>query len=278
MMNFERFSRLTKLIIYSGLLALSASILVPIFWMTYTGFKTKAEIMANPFSLPQSLKVINFVDAWKMADFTTLYANTLTVTLVSVLGLLIFCSAAGYAFAHFQFKGHQLLFIYFLIGMMIPPQIIMIPGFKIMSVLSLRNSLLSVIFTYLAWVPFGIFFFRAYFLGMPKSLIDASRIDGASELRIFWQIFLPLAKPAMVTVGVFYFVWIYSDFLWPLIYLQETDVRTVTMGMMYFEGRYTSNWHLQMAALSIATWPPVLFYLSFRNQIQKGLVDGALKM
>lgn len=277
-MNFKEFSLPVKILIYCVLCVILLTVVLPIFWMTYTAFKTPEEIFESPFSLPRSLYLENFKEAWKLANFTLLYRNSLIITIVSVSGLMLFCSAAGYAFARFRFRGSHILFLYFLAGMMIPPQVIMIPGFKVMSMLRLRNTLFSVIFTYLAWVPFAIFFFRAYFLGIPKELADAARIDGASELGIFWRIMLPLATPALVTVGIFYFVWIFNDFLWPLIYLQEARVRTVTLGMMNFQGRYTSLWNLQMAALSIATWPPIIVYLLLRKRIQKGLTEGALKM
>ena len=179
--------------------------------------------------------------------------------------------------AHFEFRGRMLIFFYFLLGMMIPPQVILIPAFKIMNTIGLVNTYFAVILTYLAWVPFAIFFFRAYFLGIPKDLIEAAKIDGASDLVIFFQIMMPLAKPAVVTVAIIYFVWIFNDFMWPLIYLNDMDLRTVTLGMMSFQGRYVAETTLKTAALMLATMPPMIVFLIFRNQIQSGLVDGALK-
>jgi ABC-type glycerol-3-phosphate transport system permease component len=161
--------------------------------------------------------------------------------------------------------------------MMIPPQVILIPSFKIMGILHLHDNYLALFLTYWSWVPFAIFFLRATFLSIPKELISAARIDGCSEFGIFWRIMAPLAMPGIVTVGIFYFVWIFNDFLWPLIYIRDASLRTITLGMMNFHGKYTSLWNLQMAALSLATWPPIIIYLLFRNQIQKGLTEGALK-
>jgi ABC-type glycerol-3-phosphate transport system permease component len=245
--------------------------------MTYTALKTPQEITADPFALPTTLFFGNFIKAFEVANFGRLIFNSLFVTSISVLGLLIFCSAAAYAFAAFKFKGAQFLFIYFLIGMMIPPQVILIPSFKIISTLHLQDNYFSLFFTYWSWVPFAIFFLRATFMSIPKELILAARIDGCNEFGIFWRIMIPLAMPGIVTVGIFYFVWIFNDFLWPLIYIRDTSMRTLTLGMMNFHGKYTSLWNLQMAALSLATWPPVIVYLLFRNRIQKGLTEGALK-
>ncbi len=276
-MKSSEVSFISKLLIYFVLILILITILFPVIWMTYTAFKTPQEITADPFALPTTLFFGNFIKAFEVANFGRLILNSLFVTSVSVLGLLIFCSAAAYAFAVFKFKGAQYLFIYFLIGMMIPPQVILIPSFKIISTLNLQDNYLSLFFTYWSWVPFAIFFLRATFMSIPKELILAARIDGCNEFGIFWRIMIPLAMPGIVTVGIFYFVWIFNDFVWPLIYIRDTSMRTLTLGMMNFHGKYTSLWNLQMAALSLATWPPVIVYLLFRSKIQKGLTEGALK-
>lgn len=276
-MKSSEINFVSKLLIYFVLILILITILFPVIWMTYTALKTPQEITADPFALPTTLFFGNFVKAFEVANFGRLILNSLFVTSVSVLGLLIFCSAAAYAFAAFKFKGAQFLFIYFLIGMMIPPQVILIPSFKIISTLHLQDNYFSLFFTYWSWVPFAIFFLRATFMSIPKELILAARIDGCNEFGIFWRIMIPLAMPGIVTVGIFYFVWIFNDFLWPLIYIRDTSMRTLTLGMMNFHGKYTSLWNLQMAALSLATWPPVIVYLLFRNRIQKGLTEGALK-
>jgi ABC-type glycerol-3-phosphate transport system permease component len=276
-MDFARFPLPAKVAAYALLFAFAASIILPFGWMIITSFKSNAEFTTNPFGLPITWEMANFAKAWETGHFLRLYANSMMITLTSVAGLVLTCSAAGYAFAHFGGARSRLLFLYFLAGMMIPPQVILIPAFKVMSSLGLVNSPLSVILTYLAWVPFAIFFFRAYFAGVPKELIEAARIDGASELSIFFRVMLPLARPAIVTVGIIYFVWIFNDFMWPLVYLNDESLRTVTLGMMNFEGKYSSEMTLKTAALTLATLPPMIVFILFRKQIQGGLVEGALK-
>jgi ABC-type glycerol-3-phosphate transport system permease component len=276
-MEFARFSWPVRIAAMLLILALVASVVLPFGWMILTSFKTNADFVTNPFGLPTTWETANFAKAWETGHFLRLYANSLFITVTSVVGLVLTCSAAGYAFAHFGGRGAKLLFLYFLAGMMIPPQVILIPAFKVMSAIGLVNNPLSVILTYLAWVPFAIFFFRAYFAGVPKELIEAARIDGASELSIFFRIMLPLARPAIVTVGIIYFVWIFNDFMWPLVYLNDDSLRTVTLGMMNFEGKYTSEMTLKTAALTLATLPPMIIFILFRKQIQGGLVEGALK-
>jgi ABC-type glycerol-3-phosphate transport system permease component len=276
-MEFGRFPLPARLAAMLLLIGLAASVLLPFGWMLMTSFKSNADFLANPFGLPQTWVTGNFAAAWQTGHFLRLYSNSLAITLVSVGGIVLTCSAAGYAFAHFGGRGARLLFLYFLAGMMIPPQVILIPAFKVMSSLGLVNNPLAVIFTYLAWVPFAIFFFRAYFAGVPKELIEAARIDGASEWTIFHRVMLPLARPAVVTVGIIYFVWIFNDFMWPLVYLNDDRLRTVTLGMMNFEGKYTAEMTLKTAALTLATLPPLIVFIIFRKQIQGGLIEGALK-
>ncbi|BCP55186.1 sugar ABC transporter permease [Kaistia sp. 32K] len=262
---------------YGLLFALSASVVLPFIWMVLTALKTTAEINQSPFSWPATPNLGVFVDAWIQGNFTRLYLNSLGITIVAVTGLIALCSAAGYALAHYRFKGREALFLYFLAGMMIPPQVIMVPSFKLMASLGLINTYASVILTYFAWVPFAIFFFRAYFSGIPKELAEAARVEGVSEWNIFVRIMLPLAKPAMATVGIVYFIWIFNDFMWPLIYLNDQSLRTVTLGMMAFQGSHAALMNLKVAALLIATGPPLVIFLVFRRQIQSGLIEGALK-
>ncbi len=180
------------------------------------------------------------------------------------------------AFAHFRFPAKSFRFFYFLAGMMVPPQVILIPAFKMMSLMGLVNTYYPVILTYLAWVPFAIYFL-AYFEGIPAELVEAVRIDGASEIAIFFRIMLPLARPAAVIVAIIYVVWICNDFMWPLVYLTNNVMRTATLGMMNFQGQYSSATTLKTAALMLATLPPVIVFLIFRRQIQGGLVEGAVK-
>jgi raffinose/stachyose/melibiose transport system permease protein len=276
-MTFTNFPFWFRIVAYFLLLTLLVSVLFPFVWMFLTSFKSLEEYAVNPFGFPAKFEITNFVEAWNVGGFLRLYANSLFITIISVTGIVISCSAAGYVFAHFRFRGRNILFLYFLTGMMIPPQVILIPAFKLMSSLGLVNTYFSVILTYLAWVPFAIFFFRAYFIGIPKELVEAARIDGASELSIFFRIMLPLARPAVVTVAIIYFVWIFNDFIWPLVYLNNNELRTVTLGMMNFQGQYSSAITLKTAALTLATLPPIIVFVLFRKQIQGGLVEGALK-
>ena len=252
-------------------------VIFPMVWMFYTSFKEQWEIFANPFSLPKSLDPVNYVRAWQTGNFRLYFMNSVIITIPSVLGILAISSLAAYAFARFQFKGKNALFVFFLLGIMVPPQAIVIPAFQIISRLGLISSYHGLILTYLSWCPVAIFIMRTFFETLPLELEDAAKMDGCNMFGVFWRIALPLAKPAIATVAIFYFVWVWNDFMYPLLYLQKDTMSTIPLGLMQFNGRYQVDWGMQTAALSIATFVPIFFYLLFQDKFVKGLTAGALK-
>lgn len=263
--------------IYLVLIAVCIVVLYPLIWMIYSSLKLQWEIFVNPFSLPSKPTLYNYVRSWTQGDFGLYFMNSIIVTVPSVAGVVFFSSLAGYAFARFRFKGDKVVFLFFLAGIMIPVQSIIIPSFQIVKRLGLLNTYFALIFTYFSWGQVGIFILRAFFAGIPKEISDAAKIDGCSEFRIYWRIALPLAKPAIATVAIFYFVWIWNNFLYPLLYVTEADMNTIPLGLMLFRGKFTVNWGYQCAALSIATIPAVVFYLIFQDKFVRGLTAGALK-
>lgn len=268
---------LTATVTYLIFLLFLMVVLYPMIWMFYTSFKEQWQIFADPFALPSSLNLANYTKAWTTGNFRLYFFNSVIITLPSVIGILLVSSLAAYAFARFRFYGSGVLFVFFLIGIMVPPQAIVIPAFQIVSRLGLINNFLGLIFTYLSWCPVGIFIMTTFFRGLPIEIEDAAKIDGASALGIFWRIALPLAKPALATVAIFYFVWVWNDFMYPLLYLQNDRMSTIPMGLMLFNGKYQVDWGMQTAALSIATFVPIFFYMIFQDKFVKGLTAGAVK-
>lgn len=287
-MQFGELKLSTKIISYIFISIICLTILYPVIWMSYTALKPNTEVMRSPFGLPTKIDFSNIYEAWTTGNFTRLYFNTLLISVLSVLGIVGFASMAACALARYDFRFRRFFFVYFLIGIGVPTQSLIIPGFKLMAILDVwaksmylpftfRNSPVGLILTYLSWVSIAIVFIRAYYASIPLEMDEAARVDGASEWQIFLKIMVPLTMPAMVTMGIFYFIWIWNDFLWPLVYVQNPEWRTITLGLMNFRGKYTSLWSLQIGALSLATWPPLFLYLIFRKQIQRGLTEGALK-
>lgn len=268
---------LYNIVSYALLVALAVAILFPVLWMLMTSLKEQWEIFAGPFALPSSFNLSNYIKAWTIADFGRYFMNSIIITGGSIAGALVFASMAGYAFARLRFTGSNALFLFFLLGLMIAPQVVMIPIYHWLSFLGLIDTYIGVIFTYFSWTPFGILMLRTFFRGVPQDLEDAARIDGCTDFQIFWRVMLPLVTPALATSGIFLFVWIWNDFIFPLILLQSMDRSTLPLGIMGMQGQFEIDWGLQTAGLSIATLPPIIFYYLFQRQFVRGLTAGAVK-
>ena len=262
---------------YAVFLVVFVTVAYPLFWMFSTSLREQWQIFDLPFALPESLNFSNYVKAWTQGNFSRYFFNSVIVTLPSVVGVVLVSALAGYAFARLKFRGKRLLFLFFLVGIMVPPQAVVIPAFLIVSKLGLLDTYASLIVTYLSWCPVGIFILTTFFRSLPLSIEDAAKVDGATPFDIFWRIALPLAKPALATVAIFYFVWVWNDFLYPLLYLQNEARSTIPVGLLQFNGRYRVDWGMQNAALSIAVLVPLTFYMIFQDKFVKGLTAGAVK-
>jgi ABC-type glycerol-3-phosphate transport system permease component len=264
-------------VLYPIFLLLAALILYPIVWMIYSSFKANPDIFANVFALPSTLFLENYVTVFTKGAMGVYFRNSLLVSIVSVAGLLVFSSLAAYAFATFRFRGSTPLFMILLLGLMVPPQALIISGFKLMAILDLIDTYWALIFTYFGWTSFGILVLRNFFQSVPRDIKDAARVDGAGHWAMFSQIMLPLARPSLSTIAIFYFMWVWNEFIYPLVYMQTPDKYTIPLGVLFFNGRYAVEWGLQMAALAIATIVPLLVYYAFQKQFIRGILAGALK-
>jgi ABC-type glycerol-3-phosphate transport system permease component len=159
----------------------------------------------------------------------------------------------------------------------VPPQALIISGFKVMSILHLLDTYWALIFTYFGWSSFGIMVLRNFFQSVPREIKDAARVDGAGHWSIFSQIMLPLARPSLSTVAIFYFMWVWNDFIYPLVYMQSTAKYTVPLGILFFNSQYNVEWGLQMTGLTVATVVPLIVYYAFQKQFVRGILAGALK-
>jgi ABC-type glycerol-3-phosphate transport system permease component len=263
--------------LYPLLLLLAAIILYPLAWMIYSSFKSNADIFSNVFALPSQIYLGNYITVFTEGAMGLYFRNSLLIAVVSVAGLLVITSLAAYAFATFRFRGSTALFMILLLGLMVPPQALIISGFKLMSILKLLDTYWALIFTYLGWSSFGIMVLRNFFQSVPRDIKDAARVDGAGHWQMFSQIMLPLARPSVSTIAIFYFMWVWNEFIYPLVYMQTPEKYTVPLGVLFFNGRYTIEWGLQMAALAVATIVPLIVYYAFQKQFIRGILAGALK-
>jgi ABC-type glycerol-3-phosphate transport system permease component len=265
------------LVLYPIFLILAALILYPLVWMTYSSFKANADIFANVFALPKELFLGNYLTVFTEGAMGLYFRNSLLISIVSVIGLIAFSSLAAYAFATFRFKGGTPLFLLLLLGLMVPPQALIISGFKLMSILNLLDTYWALIFTYFGWTSFGVLVLRNFFESVPRDVKDAARVDGAGHWAMFSQIMLPLARPSLSTIAIFYFMWVWNEFIYPLVYMQTPEKYTIPLGVLFFNGRYRIEWGLQMAALAVATIVPLIVYYVFQKQFIRGILAGALK-
>ena len=270
-MKFARFSLPARVGSYVWLSALAIVVLFPLLWVTTSAFKKSSDIIANPFTLPTSLNFDNIVNAWNQGAFGTLYLNSALITIVSVTGILVIEGLAAYAFARMKFTGMAILFAIFVAGQLIPAQTIVLPSALQMSALGLSDTLAALILQYLSWAPFAILFLRAAFMAVPIELEEAARIDGAGLMTTVWRVVLPMTRSAFATVGTVYALWIWNDFLFPLVYERSAENYTVPLGLAQFQGTFTTFWGYLVGAIFVSVWPPLLVYVGLSRQIQDRL-------
>lgn len=251
--------------------------LLPIIWMVFTAFKPEADIVSYPPTLwPRELTLQHFVEVWERIPFAQLYVNTIifagAVTLIS----LLFDSMAAYALARIPFKGRGIVFVGILLLLMLPFQVTLIPLYDMLNGMGLTNTLPGMIIPRMT-NAFGIFFLTQFFLSLPKDLEEAARVDGASEWRIYWGIIMPLARPALLTLGLFHFQYNWNDLLWPLVMSSSVESATLPAGLALFMGQHVVEYGLLMAGSLLALLPVVISFLLIQRSFVAGIATTGLK-
>ncbi|HET6455042.1 MAG TPA: carbohydrate ABC transporter permease [Armatimonadota bacterium] len=268
-------------LVAQGFMLLGAMMgLAPIAWMVSTSLKHESAVMsAIPHWLPNPATMSNFTELFTQAEdfpvirwlFNSLFVSTSVTFLV-----LFVASTAAYAFARLEFKGRDSLFMVVVATMIIPAQITLIPVFLIVQKLGWFNSYFGLIVPGLAG-GFGVFLLRQFFLQIPVELEEAAYMDGAGPIAIYWRIILPLVKPALAALAIFTFIGSWNDFAWPLIITNDIAMRTLPIGIMIFQGRYTQEFGLTMAAAAICTIPIIIAFLIFQKRITEGIAMTGIK-
>ena len=258
---------LHTIFVYGLLLVGSIVFIMPFLWMVSTSFKPSNEVFTYPPSfLPSSFQWQNYPQGWTTLPFNTFLRNSLIVTGANVLGNLLSCSLVAFGFARLRARGRDLLFLLVLATMMIPYEVTMVPRFILFKELGWINSLRPLIVpAWFGW-PFFIFLLRQFFMSIPHELDEAAHMDGASNLRVFWNIILPLSKPALGTVAIFSFIGNWNNFLDPLVYLRSQDLFTIALGLNLFRGEYVTVVN-QLMAVSILALLPILVIFFFAQKI-----------
>ncbi|MBN6187216.1 carbohydrate ABC transporter permease [Aneurinibacillus sp. BA2021] len=258
------------------LLGVALLFVFPFLWMALTAFKTLPEVFQFPPALlPEAWQFKNFAVAWQSGPFLTYLVNSLIVAISILVLQMLTAVPAAYAFARYRFKGRNALFGLTLVALMIPPQVIFLPIYVFMSEWNLVNTLWSLILPYGA-SAFGIFLLRQSFMQVPDEVIEAARLDNASEWRIMWQVMVPMAKPVLVTFGLFSFIYHWNDYFWPLIMTNSEHVRTLPIGVAMMKSTEGDMlWHVIMAGNMILVVPILLIFFFAQRHIISAFVYQA---
>jgi raffinose/stachyose/melibiose transport system permease protein len=271
-------SGLNRWLVHGLLLFNSVLMLFPIIIMVLSAFKPTAEIYMSPFALPQAWSTANLATIWRETAFPRYLANSLVVTFGSVTLILLVAYMAAYALARYTFCGNELIYLFFLSGLMVPLKLAIIPLFMQLTSLGLINTHAGLILVYTAMgLPAAIFIMTGFLRTLPVELEDQARLDGASEARIMVSIMLPLAKPALVIAGIHNAVPIWNDFFFPLVFIQNDRLKTLPQGLTIFMGEFNTDWGVLFAGLTLGALPITLLYIFLSRQFIAGLTQGALK-
>ena len=253
-------------------------VVIPFIWMVVSSFKPEAEVRAVPPTWwPESLTTENYAQLFTQLDFPTYFANSAIVAVAVAGGNMIFCSMLGYALAKLVFPGKKIVFALVLGTLMVPGVVTFIPLFVLTVNMGLANSLPGMILPFLAG-PFGVFLMRQYILTIPDELIQAARVDGAGELRIFFSIVLPLCGPAVATLGVLSFLSSWNNFLWPLVIATSEDKYTLPVALaLYSTGQNATKYGLLLAGSVVVVLPVLLVFLLLQRQIMQGIANTGIK-
>jgi len=274
---YTRGSLPRKIGIYVIVLIMVGLMTYPLIWMIYSSLKTDREIYLFPFSLPHEMQLDNWVQAWKLGNLGRYFINSVFITSVSVFLVALISSMAGYAFARLTFKGRDFLFYTFLLGLILPAQVLIIPLFTFFDKIGILNTYFALILPYIAWgLPLSIYIFKSFFLTLPEDIADAAKIDGCSLFGLYWRIMLPLIRPALVTIAILQSIGIWNEFLLALLFIYDDELKTIPVGLLAFYGYHNVNYKLVFSALSITTIPVIIVYFIFEKQIVSGLTAGVL--
>jgi len=271
-MRFNGKSRISRLF----LALLAVTMIYPFFWVILSSLKTTDEIFTSAFSLPRTLRFVNYYNAWVEASIGSCFGNSVVVSTIALAATLLFSSMAAYVLAR-KWKN-RLLFGYFTLGIMIPLQAIVIPSFLIIRNLGLINTRTGLILVYtVSGLSFGIFVLAGFFRTIPGEMEEAAVIDGSGFTTTFFRIILPMAKPAMASVGILSFLQYWNEYLFASVLIAKQQYKTLTQGIMALRGPYTTDYGMLTAGLALAIIPLIVVYVLLQKQVIEGMTAGAVK-
>lgn len=275
----KRRKMISNAIIYTVLTLCGIFFLFPFIWMLLTALKTPAEIINTDVFIPANPQWQNFKKAVTVIPFFRYFMNSTFVAVMCVVGSVLSSAMTAYAFAKLRFPLKKPLFFIMMATMMIPTQIIMIPMFTMYSKMGLLNTFIPLVLPAFFCVGGAMYAFllRQFFMGLPKALTESAIVDGAGHVRIFWSIVLPLAKPALITVALFAFIFTWNDFFAPLVYLTDPQKLTLAIGLRAFQAQYEFNYELMMAGAIISMLPTLIMFFAAQKHFLEGITFSGIK-
>ena len=268
---------LRRVLLYIVLILIAVIMVVPFLWMLSTSLKTQYDaVKIPPVWIPDPPQWENYVKLFTEQPMFQFMLNTIKIVFFVVLGQLFFSSLAAYSFARISFKGRNVVFFFYIATLMVPGQVTMIPTYLMFAKAGLTDNHLALILPAF-FSAFGVFLLRQFFMSLPRELEEAAEIHGCNPFMTYWRIMLPLVVPAMLTLGVFTLMNTWNDYMGPLIYLSSPEKYTMTLGIAYFKGVYTTQWNLVMAGSIVSVVPILIAYLCAQKYFIEGIAFSGVK-
>jgi len=269
---------LLKLLRYLVSIAVALIVLVPLFTAIVGGFKTNANLLADPFGLPTKFVADNYTSVLTSSAFWVQLRNSTIVVVITALGVVVLSSMPAFVFSRMKFPGRDAIFVFFTLGLLAPLTVVILPLYITLRQIHLVDSLWGIILPQIAFgLPVNIVILRGFFAAVPADLQEAASIDGCTYFGFFWRVLLPLVRPALAAVVVLTIVASWNSFFLPLVVLNKEDLWTLPLGIMQFQGQYGTDWAKVLAFVSLALVPTLIFYLIAERHIVSGLLAGAVK-
>ncbi|MCU7738942.1 carbohydrate ABC transporter permease [Priestia sp. YIM B13446] len=264
-------------IVYVGLIVYFIVIAYPLLWMIISSFKSTDEIFTHSWSMPHTWLIENYVTAWK-SGISSYFLNSVIVTGASCFLTVLVSALGAYGLSRFEFQGKAFVLIICLGGLMLSPQVSLIPLYSIIQKLGIYNTHLALILPYVAYrIPLTILLIRAYFLSIPKELEEAARLDGCTSLGILFRIFIPMSTPILLTTTILTAYYTWNEFMFAIIFIDDDSLRTIPAGLMQFRDALQTDWGVLLAGLTISAAPIVMLFLFMQKYFIRGIANGSVK-
>lgn len=269
---------LLSVVKYVFLIVMAALFILPMVFTLLASLKDNRTIFSDPFGLPEVFRFENYITAWREANMSRYFINSILISLATVIVLALVCSMAAFVISRFCFKGGKALLLFFMIGMMIPMHTILVPVAYMIGIMDMKNNLAVLVLLYVAFnIPFSVMVLSNFMNGISASLEEAAIIDGAGYFQIYWNVAMPLSIPAISTISIFNFLAAWNNVLFPLLFINDRKLKPIALGLLNFSGERGSDYGPMMAAIAITVFIPLLIYLLFQEKVESGLTAGAVK-